>query len=569
MEASTTIRKMMAGNKIVVPSYQRAYSWDSPDGSKQEFQTQVFLSDLEEYIKSGTDNPYYFGHFLFKQKKTEKGRVQEFEVIDGQQRLTTIVIFLSALFNRLEKIRNLAESELFCREDMIKRGEELRFFTVDYDRLLFTDYVIRQTRIDIFGVETESGRRIIRAFDFFREELSQRSEEDLVSLLLAVSEATCSTHLVQSESDAIQMFIFQNNRGKKPSKLEVIKALFMYNVHLYGGENDDIIIEEIKGRFETIYKSISSIEYRLNEDDVLRYALQVYLNSLWETDSENRIKQKLADQDRMKFIREFSKLLENCFKYLQVFFGEHERLSFSIHSLISLGRIGIAIPFILKAYKFNLPITDIEKICSSLESLILRHALTGTRAELRSRINDIYQTFNDEKRDFEPVIKRIDFLKNTKEWWWAYWNNNELEKSIQGDISHSIAKYLLWKYENHLMSRGKAGYGHLRFDKIEQPELEHIAPTTEPQQKPHGYDNYDDEFRNQYVNCLGNYLLLSRAHNRSIHNDPFPEKHKDYTFLEQQREIRNLVPDPQKGTWNRTLIKSRKEKIVQFVMENL
>jgi len=103
MEASTTIRKMLAGNEIKVPSYQRAYSWDTPmEKSDRNTQTDVFLSDLEEYSRSHANSPYYFGHFLFEEKKG-----QEFHVIDGQQRLTTIVIFLSALFARLKNIRAL------------------------------------------------------------------------------------------------------------------------------------------------------------------------------------------------------------------------------------------------------------------------------------------------------------------------------------------------------------------------------------------------------------------------------------------------------------------------------
>ncbi len=68
MEASTTIRNMMAGNKIIVPSYQRAYLWDTPiEKSDRSTQTDVFLSDLEEYSKSNTNSPYYFGHFLFEE----------------------------------------------------------------------------------------------------------------------------------------------------------------------------------------------------------------------------------------------------------------------------------------------------------------------------------------------------------------------------------------------------------------------------------------------------------------------------------------------------------------------
>ena len=49
MEASTTIRNMMQAIKISVPAYQRAYSWETPDGkSEKSTQTDVFLSDLEK-----------------------------------------------------------------------------------------------------------------------------------------------------------------------------------------------------------------------------------------------------------------------------------------------------------------------------------------------------------------------------------------------------------------------------------------------------------------------------------------------------------------------------------------
>ncbi|HQQ02843.1 MAG TPA: DUF262 domain-containing protein, partial [Bacteroidales bacterium] len=115
MEASTTVNKMLAGNKIFVPTYQRAYSWDTEfDKSKTQKHVNVFLSDLEDYNKSLASTPYYFGHFLFEEKSESN-----FGVIDGQQRLTTIVIFLSALFSKLKSIRSLTENEEVLFENMI------------------------------------------------------------------------------------------------------------------------------------------------------------------------------------------------------------------------------------------------------------------------------------------------------------------------------------------------------------------------------------------------------------------------------------------------------------------
>jgi hypothetical protein len=560
VEASTTIREMMAGNKIVVPSYQRAYSWDTPvEKTDRNTQTDVFLSDLEEYRKSNAKSPYYFGHFLFEERN------QEFNVIDGQQRLTTIVIFLSALFAKLKTIRNLSEQEEVCYEDMVKRRSAIRFSTVDYDNRLFIDYVIEQTKSDHNSLDTESARRIVRAFDFFKGQLSSKSEDYLTRMLSIISESACTTHLVQNESEAIQMFIFQNNRGKRPSNLEIVKAQFMYNVHLYGNDDKDALVEEIKKRFEKIYKSISSIEYRIDEDDVLLYTLRVYFNSLWEINALDKINKILLEENPINFIKSFTRSLSTSFEHLSEFFGKHEQENFAIHSLITLGGIAIALPFIIKAYRYGLPINKIGTLCSSLENLVLRHRLIGTRADITSRINDVFEKFTESDKDIRPIIDRIEWMKTTSEWWWAYWNNEKLKESLQGGINHSVAKHLLWKYEVHLEQQGKNGYSPTRFDRIISPELEHIAPTTEPEIKPHGYDNYDEEFRNQYLNCLGNYLLLSKSHNCAVGNIPFAEKRKTYTHNEQQREIQKMVTENE--VWNKESIQRRKEKIVRFILE--
>ncbi|TPE43616.1 DUF262 domain-containing protein [Pontibacter mangrovi] len=563
MEASSTIKKVLAESKIFVPTYQRAYSWETETDSREKGkQTNVFLSDLEDYIKSSTKTPYYFGHFLFQKCDNDA-----YGVIDGQQRLTTVVIFLSALFNRLKSLRKLSEDEEGSLEDMVKRRSVYKFDTVEYDKQLFRDYVIDRSKVDKCNLETESAKRIVRASDFFTNYLSNKEEEYLTKMLSAIQNASCTTHPVTDEAEAIQMFIFQNNRGKKPSNLEIIKAEFMYNIHLYGGEEKDSLIEEVKYRFERIYKSISSIEYRINEDDVLVYTLRVYFNSLSEANATDKISSILSKGNPIQFIKEFTHSLANSFEHLTTFFGKDERNNHEIHSLVSLGGIGIAIPFIIKAYTFGLDINDKSKLCASLESIILRHRLIRTKADLASRLNDVYQNFTKENRDINPIIGRIEWMKNVprESWWWAYWNNAELERSMQGRLHHSSAKYLLWKYENQLASQGKGGYKNIRFDSIEKPHLEHIAPQTE--NPASGYCDYDEEFRNQYLDCLGNYLLLSETHNCSIGNLPFEIKRETYKHLAQQREIQDLTTDTQ--VWTKELINQRKTKITDFVLSTL
>jgi Asp-tRNA(Asn)/Glu-tRNA(Gln) amidotransferase C subunit len=321
-------------------------------------------------------------------------------------------------------------------------------------------------------------------------------------------------------------------------------------------------VEEIKNRFEKIYQLISSIE-RIDEDDVLLYTLRVYFNSLGEKNALDKIGKNLSDKNAIEFIKTFTQSLSVSFENLSTFFRD-EQNNFAIHSLITLGSIGVALPFIIKAYQYGLPISNIENLCSSLENLLLRHRLIGTRADITSRIKEVFEEFTKEKNDILSIVDRIEELKTTDDWWLAYWNNDNLKKSLQGDIKHSVAKYLLWKYEVYLEQQGKDGYSPTRFDKIKNPELEHIAPTTEPEKRSHGYGKYDDEFKEQYLNSLGNYLLLSKSHNCAVGNIPLDKKLATYTHNEQQREVKNLVP--KNGKWDKKLIKTRKNRIIEAIM---
>jgi uncharacterized protein with ParB-like and HNH nuclease domain len=566
MDSSTTIRNMLYGNKICVPNYQRAYSWETPLSSSDtsKTHTDVFLKDLENYIQTKLSTPYYFGHFLFEERDNNK-----FDVIDGQQRLTTIVIFLCALFAKIKTFRKLSDDEELYYENMIKKGKTYFFSTVDYDNQFFQDYVIDQNTKNKNHLETESAKRIAKAFDYFCKKISNKDKDYLNKMLQTIIKAACTTHLVRNEAEAIQMFIFQNNRGKKPTNLEIIKAQFMYVIHLYGGNEKDELIEEIKNRFEKIYKSISTIEHHVDEDSVLLYTLRVYFNSLWEDNAIERINEQLIARNPVKFIVDFSRALSENFDSLTVFYGKDEKQYFEIHSLVTLGGIGIVIPFIIKMYIFGLDKEEICKFCSCAESLVLRHRLIGTRAYIESRLSEVYQNFEKKNPDITPIIEKINWMKKTKNNWWAYWNTTKLKDSIGGKIDVQSAKYILWKYENHLHKSGKKGYAFKRYGEITSPELEHIAPQTPTNNKPisAGYCEYDEEFVNEYIDCLGNYLLLSKSHNCSVGNKPFSEKRNSYKHLLQQLEVKEMT----KGRifWDKNTINKRHEKIVKYIIENL
>lgn len=567
MKPYTTINQMIAQKVIKVPSYQRSYSWETPSKkSKRKTHTDVFIDDLENYRESSSATSYYFGHFLFEQHENDNGL---FYVIDGQQRLTTIIIFLSALFARLKSLRALRDDEEDIYEDIIKRRNKVHFLTVYYDNQFFLDYVIKREDKNRNGLQTVSQERIADAYDYFEEKLADKTDEFLTRMLEIVSRAACTTHVVKNQAEATLMFLFQNDRGKDPSRLEVIKAQFMYKIQLLPYDEQESVLNEVTNRFESIYKSIAEIDYNIDEDDVLAYSSRVYFNTLKEFDLLDKLKDKLQERDPISFITTFSFELARAFENLKKFLVKAERNNFSIHSLVSLGGLALAFPFIIKAYKYDLDNENIGLLCETLENFILRHRLVRTRADLSQRLDDIFQDFTESKKSVAPLIERLYMMSKTSDFWWAYWNDANLKNSLQGPLDHSLARYLLWKYENVLEFEGKKpGYNLKRYDAITDPHLEHIAPQTEPE--PSGldndYDQYDDEFKKRFIHCLGNYLLISGKHNKAIGNISFKKKYQTYTVIEQQKEVRDLA-DGNKGKWDRKVIDVRKKRIVDEILK--
>lgn len=250
----------------------------------------------------------------------------------------------------------------------IKSGYRYMFSTVEYDNQMFRDYVIDQKIHDRSGMNTVSKERIADAFDYFCNELANKSEDELIQLSDAIIKASCTYHVVKDECDAVQMFMFQNNRGRKPTNLEIIKAQLMYHIHLHAPvEDKHHIISEITERFQHIYKSIAKIEAEIDEDNVLNYTIKVYRNSLDNVSSTTFVDEELEKADNcISFIREFTLQLASCFSQISRFMDE-EKINFTYHKLFISAYKSIMFPFVIKAMLKEMPQEDMNKLAKALE----------------------------------------------------------------------------------------------------------------------------------------------------------------------------------------------------------
>jgi len=139
---------------------------------------------------------------------------------------------------------------------------------------------------------------------------------------------------------------------------------------------------------------------------------------------------------------------------------------------------------------------------------------------------------------------------------------------------NNVLFYLLWRYENNLQNKG---YSVQHFT-IDNQQVEHISPIapTNGEAIETGYDvnsdnEYSEEFISNYLNCIGNLMLISGSHNASIGNKPFAHKLSSYNqnpLLNQQAEIKNFSKkENQKDVWKKASIDERQKKIVDFAIQ--
>ena len=286
-----SLSELLTGNRLYdIPVYQRGYAWERKN-----------LEDLwEDLYYLDPTKKHYFGTVLLKDSgktaRTLLATLKRFDVIDGQQRLTTVLILLREIILQLKEVSgNELQGEVDALEkSYLKDGGHYKLNPLGDDGHFFHRVVIDGNDFLIDDTTTGFQRRLAEARSFFRELLIGEKEQHsadyqdfLVHFKQKIDDLQLIEYQVDSDADAIRIFETVNDRGRPLSNLEKTKSFLMHTSYL-GIEDEDAVagrLNELNGHFSGIYHHFEDVSgtkhmerLRMDENDVQRYHFINYIS---------------------------------------------------------------------------------------------------------------------------------------------------------------------------------------------------------------------------------------------------------------------------------------------------
>lgn len=557
----STVENIFNHNQIFhVPAYQRAYSWEEHNNLKD------FLADL---VNQHSERNYFLGSFLFH-INGKRNKFTVIDIVDGQQRLTTFVIFINILIEKL--ISKSSKLNLECAKKIyVKDGDVFKLETSSEDSSFLHSVVLNlqneQHRIDD-KTSTKSQGLLLRAKVFFTKKLNEYDLETLEKIFITATNADVLLYVVDEINTATQVFELLNDRGKKLTDLESIKSFLMYNVGLVS-DNPDQIINGIQSNFTEIYRLLE--KYEINDRDVLRYHTIAFEKCSADYQEKPRefIKDKItlltnnaSKEEVVEEIQLYSSRLKDSFviySKIQEKKDTHDELS----QLFMIGRIAPFYPVIMKIYQEQ-P-NDFDRLVKSIKRFTFIASLVGLRSD--SGESHLYSALRNDKN----IVDTVDHFTSQNLWNINKRTLNAIElENYYTSINKNCIKYILFSYENYLRN----AKGHLKLDIKDyfssdnraKLNIEHIQSQREKDLQT------DDNFKERYIHSLGNLVLDSTAPNSSKNNKNTTDKINPYGFapLMSQNEITQATNCNWKDVDDvKRFIEEREAHLRNFIKNNL
>ena len=558
-----SFRQVMGnGLKYGVPRFQRDYSW------RQE-QWYDLWQDILEIKRNGFSNDHYMGYLVLKSDDNKN-----FVIIDGQQRLTTLSIFILSALKLLQDF--IAQKGTF--EDNKKRMETLRSSFIGFtdsvslsfknkltlnlnNNSYFANYLCQLKSPPQRKVKA-SEKLLGKALDYFTGELKREhftnGKEIAEFVENVVDKLVFTTITVGSDSSAYTIFETLNARGVQLSTPDLVKN-YIFSLIDSEGQLHDMELTQLEERWSEIIKQLGSHKFsdfiRVDWNSRHQFTRSNHLFREIKKVLNNKNKADHYLDDLQKNSEIYSALKNEGDEFWRVYKKGLYKDKKLILCLKTLNLFNITNPYsALIAFfhkfdhrKFGQFLSDVEAL--SFRYNVIGNNLPGRQEHIYSEIIQIINSQNCTLEKLRKVLKKIYpsddlFISSFQE---KVFKIRKTDKKI---------RYILKRIEQHLNKELDISEG------LESTlTLEHILPQNPSRDWKSVFENTEE--MESCASYMGNMTLLSQSDNNNLGNQSFGTKREEYC-KSSLKITKQIASYPE---WNKGSILARQKWLAEQAKE--
>ena len=528
MSTITQIQAFLVGKQFNIPPYQRDYAWTTD-------QVEDIFEDISEAITASSS--HYLGTIVLSQASN----TVPFDIVDGQQRLSTLILVIHAL---LEQIPATEPQRIGDEFILLKNGAGLKL-NFGRNAAFVTDLLSGKKPTPMTAGQRKLEAAYNHACERAKALFANGGQALIQQWMTTIKELEIIQFVTLDTGRAIRLFQTVNDRGLPLSTMDKAKALLVFYSNVYlGGRHDSDINTHFGKCFEAFDKlkeyvrlpgfEIDNISRKnFTEDDLLRYHYLAYdfpgieggfdyygsLQTVFESFLKNTLKKFSTDSVKLSsfiedYIQDFSSFCEAFYDVVSSSMTDARLYKYFVILKVSAALYPLTIRFHQRKLLFT-PIAGLTiNILKCLEICDIRvYKTRGT-----DPAKDIGNISHSSRTECLANI-----AKNLRSFTGNFMDNLHFAYLLRLDIYDNRAlSIMLLSYDEHISGTVYTTTILQHFIK-EQITKEHIiSQHTSFSPVAHGFTD-DDDFQ-RHLHTLGNMMLLTDRENKSCSNNSVNEK---------------------------------------------
>ncbi|GMT47129.1 MAG: hypothetical protein IEMM0007_0695 [bacterium] len=517
------IQQFLVGKIFHIPSYQRDYAWSTG-------QVDDLFCDIQEALETGSG--HYFGTIVLA-----KNSGQSYEIVDGQQRLSTLTLVIQALLKQLDP----ADSDCIANEAILLRNGPLLKMDFGKNAVFVKDLFVGNSPTPNSGGQ----RKLQAAYGFAHDRAKALIAEGGITLVKRWVETIKSLEIIQfiatDTGRAIRMFQTVNDRGIPLTSMDKAKALLVYysNRYLAGALDADInsAFGDCFSAYDSLREFVISPGYRIDniardtftEDDLLRYHYLAYnYPTALNVSDYNGTVRTVFDGFLKGTLKELCKKTNELRSFISDYTSDLRSFALSFKQLIlstatdkQLYELFVILGLAARLYPLTIRLHQRGLLRSQVPntSVDLLYCIEVCDVRVyKTRGTDPAKDIGDLSHESRTATVQdlANGLRNFVTW---FMPDGTFQTSLSQDMYHNGAlTFFLMRNDEDVAG---SAYGHAKLHQmvIDQITREHIISQT-PNWTISSQGFIDEADFSNHLHMFGNLTLLSKSDNSRCQNQP-------------------------------------------------